>query len=246
MLKKYKLIACEILFREFSYCAASSNNIIDTVFLPKGLHDIGEEKMSETIQNEINNVDTSKYEAILLGYGLCNNGIRGIHSELPLVVPRAHDCITLLLGSKEKYTEYFHDNPGTFFRSPGWIERDTVIGENEDSVTSQLGMNKSYEDYVKEFGEENAVFIMETMHGLKNYKKITYIDTKVGNTSNLKNTAKKEAEDKNWEYEEVDGNKTLLQRLMDGEWSSEDFLVVDPNCKIAPSNTKEVVISQLT
>ena len=241
MIKKFKLIACEILFREFSFCAAESKNIIDTTFLPKGLHDIGEEKMVQAIQKEIDNVEVSNYEAILLGYGLCNNGIRGIHAKLPLVIPRAHDCITLLLGSKEKYSDYFYKNPGTFFRSPGWIERDSVLGENKESVTSQLGMEKSYEDYVKEFGEENAAFIMETMHGLKNYKKIAYIDTKVGNTSNFKKLTRKEAKEKDWEYEEISGSKILLQRLLDEDWNSKDFLIVKPNNKIIPTNSEDIV-----
>ena len=241
MSKKFKLIACEILFREFSFCASKSKNIIDTVFLPKGLHDVGEEKMVQAIQKEIDKVEVSDYAAILLGYGLCNNGIRGIHANLPIVIPRAHDCITLLLGSKEKYSDYFYNNPGTFFRSPGWIERDSILGENDESVTSQLGMNKSYEDYVKEFGEENAAFIMETMHGLKNYKKITYIDTKVGNVANYKKLSRKEADEKKWDFEEIDGSKILLQKLLDEEWNSDQFLIVKPNEKIIPTNSDDII-----
>jgi len=241
MSKKFKLIACEILFREFSYCAALCENIIDVSFLPKGLHDIGEEKMYEMLQKEIDSVDVSIYEAILLGYGLCNNGIRGLNADLPIVVPRAHDCITLLLGSKEKYSDYFDNNPGTYFMSPGWLERDTNLAENEESVTSQLGMNKSYEEYVKEYGEENAAYIMETLHGLKNYRKVAYIDTGVGNPEKNKKQTKECAEENGWEYEELDGSKNLLQRLLDGEWNSEEFLVVMPNNKIIPTNTEEII-----
>ena len=33
-----KVIACEISFREISFCAAQSPNIIDTEFLPQGYH----------------------------------------------------------------------------------------------------------------------------------------------------------------------------------------------------------------
>jgi len=65
-MKRYKVISCEIMFREVCLCASKSKNIVDTVFMPKGLHDIGEIKMHEKLQYEIDMVDTNKYDAILL------------------------------------------------------------------------------------------------------------------------------------------------------------------------------------
>ena len=55
---------------------------------------------------------------------LCNNGVAGLRTKrVSLIVPRTHDCITLLLGSKERYREYFDAHPGTYFHFTGWIER---------------------------------------------------------------------------------------------------------------------------
>jgi hypothetical protein len=48
-----------------------SPRVIDLVFLKKGLHDIGSEKMPASIQEAIDKADISKYSHILLGYGLC-------------------------------------------------------------------------------------------------------------------------------------------------------------------------------
>jgi hypothetical protein len=79
----------------------------------KGLHNLGDIKMRRILQEEIEKVEPDKYEAILLGYGLCNNGTLDLRAAVPVVIPKAHDCITLLLGSKEKYREYFDQNPGT-------------------------------------------------------------------------------------------------------------------------------------
>jgi len=110
--ERYKLIGCEILFREICHCASVSKNIIDVVFMQKGLHDVGEEKMSAALQEKIDETDVNAYNAILLCYGLCNYGTKGLRAALPIIIPRAHDCITLLLGSKEKYLDYFHSNPG--------------------------------------------------------------------------------------------------------------------------------------
>ena len=57
MPKRFKLIACEIMFREICFCASQSRNIIDIQFMPKGLHDIGESKMVIKLQAEIDQVD---------------------------------------------------------------------------------------------------------------------------------------------------------------------------------------------
>jgi hypothetical protein len=210
--------------------------------MPKGLHDIGEAKMSVQLQDEIDKVDPSLYSAILLGYGLCNNGVKGLHAKLPLVIPRAHDCITLLLGSKEKYAEYFLKNPGTFFKSTGWVERDKSGSDNQNSITTMLGMNKTYQEYVTLYGEENAKYLMETLGDtMKNYKKLAYIDTHVGDFAEYKNQTRKDAQEKGWEYEELSGDVNLLSRLLNGEWDKKEFLIVEPSCTLKPTYDDEII-----
>ena len=85
--KQYILIACAVLYRECYYCAAISKSIVDIKLCEKGFHDIGAEKMSTRLQSEIDAIDTNKYDAILLAYGLCNNGTAGLRSSIPIVVP---------------------------------------------------------------------------------------------------------------------------------------------------------------
>jgi len=191
------IIACEILFREISWCVSRSENVVDVRFLRKGLHDLGEKEMVAALQKEIDSVELERSEAILLGYGLCNNGIRGLRSKKSkLVVPRAHDCITLLLGSKERYRQYFDANPGTYFRSTGWAERD-VPAEQKGAYT-QLGLLPTYEEYVKKYGEDNAKFLMETMGSWeKNYSRMAYVDMGIPEFPDYSENAKKEAEEKN-------------------------------------------------
>jgi hypothetical protein len=238
---RYKLLTCAVLYRECYYCASKANNFIDVQIIEQGLHDVGSEKMSTRLQKEINKVDIEKYEAILLGYGLCNNGIVGLKSELPLVIPRGHDCITILLGSKEKYQKYFDANPGTFFQSAGWIEQAKDNLSNPESTTRLMGLGQ-YEEYVKEYGEENAKYIIESLGGgLNHYDKFAYIDTKVGNQYKLKEHAKQNAGENNWKYEELDGNTNLLLKMMNGEWDEEEFLVVKPGDTIEPSYCAKVI-----
>ena len=243
--KKYKLISCEILFRELCFCSARSKNLVDVEFLPKGLHDMGSEKMSTRLQEIIDKVEPSKYDAILLGYALCNNGIVGLNSKTRLVIPRAHDCITLLLGSKERYMEYHSNNSGAYYKSTGWVERDANPSEIGESIPQQLGITSTYQEYVEKYGEENAQYIMEmTGDWLKNYNKYTYIDTPVGDFSEYKELTKKAAAERNWEYEELDGDISLLQHLVDGNWDEKDFLVLEPNCSIKASYKDDIICSK--
>jgi len=117
-----KIIACEISFREMCIAAARSVNIVDFEFLTQGYHDnpdIGR----ALIQEKVDSVEDGKFDAILLGYGLCNNMLVGITAkQLPIIIPRAHDCITFFLGSKERYIEYFTAHPGTYYYTSGWLE----------------------------------------------------------------------------------------------------------------------------
>ncbi len=172
--KHYMLIACAVLYRECYYSAAISKNIIDIKLCEKGLHDIGAAKMSTRLQSEIDDIDPNNYDAILLAYGLCSNGTMGLRSKIPIVLPRAHDCITLLMGSKEKYQQYFNQNTGTFYRSSGWIERGTSSLDNPESTVSQMGIS-TYQEYVEKYGEDNAKYLMETLGSMAHYNKLAYI-----------------------------------------------------------------------
>jgi len=83
---RLKLISCEIFYREMCAVVARSPNCVDIEFLPYGLHTVGTGKMQERLQQAIDQVEPDKYEAILMGYGLCNNGICGLQAgQAPLV-----------------------------------------------------------------------------------------------------------------------------------------------------------------
>jgi len=254
--KRYKLLACEIFYREICLLAARSANIIDVEFLPKGLHDLGQEGMNQKLQKTLAGIDTSRYEAILLAYGRCNDGVVALEArEIPLVVPRAHDCITLFFGSAQAYEEYFQGHPGTYFRTTGWTERDTNLGDSfssqipgenptEKSVMSKLGLDLTYEEYVTKYGKENAQYIMETLGGWeKNYKYLTYIELDNPLDEEYAALAQIEAQEKDLEFQRLQGDLRLLRDLLEGDWSEEEFLVVKPGEKIASDNDGKVLIS---
>jgi len=242
--RKFKLIACDILLREACFCIARSKNIIDPVFMGKGLHSLCDGKMRELLQIEIDKVEPEKYDAILLGYGLCNNGTRDLHAAIPMVIPKAHDCITLLMGSKEKYRAFFDKNPGTYYLSPGWIERNTDQYEGQQTIPQQLGLN-TYEEYVAKYGEEDAQYIMETLGGgLNQYSKLAYIDSGIGIFPEHEREASNRAAQSGWSYEKLEGNCDLMQKLVDGDWPADEFVVVGPGQSIKPTHGDDVIAAR--
>src|SRR3989304_7605790 len=158
--KRFKIIACEIVFREISRLVSESPHIVDTLFLPKGLHDIETPQMRATIQEAIDKTDPKVYDAVLLGYGLCNGGTASLRSrEIPLVIPKAHDCVTFFFGSKEAYRRFFDEHPGTYYRTIGWSERD--FANVDGRVMDRLGLGGAYQEYACKYGSDNARYIME-------------------------------------------------------------------------------------
>lgn len=235
--KRFCIISCHVLWREFCYYCSHSDNIFNFVFLKQGLHSTPE-LLKKKLQEAIEAADGEGYDAILLGYGLCSNGIAGISAQKTRIVAvRAHDCITFLLGSKEAYKSYFDSNPGTYWYSPGWIETGTQPGKERYEAV--------YKEYLEKYGEDNAEYLMEMDQGwFSKYSNAAYVDIGVFNSEKYKEYAKECAKWLNWNYDEVIGSGRLISDLVDGNWKSEDYLIVEPGQRIVPSNDNRIIIAE--
>ena len=224
---RIRAVCCEIIYREACRTAADSPHVVDLDFLPKGLHDVGSEKMLARLQEVVDVVDPETYDATVLGYALCNNGTAGLKAtRTRLVIPRAHDCITFFMGSRRAYCEYFDAHPGTYYKTTGWFERGK--GGLEDDIPDQLGTNRTYREYVEKHGEENAKYIIKALGGWKTtYSQMTYIDMGFPMDDDYAVKAAVEAKENDWSFERIQGDSRLLKRLFDGPWDDEDFLTLD-------------------
>lgn len=225
---RLQMIVCQVIQREAYYCAARSRNVVDIVLLPKGLHDEPERLRAE-VQRRLDNEtapDGSRYDASLLGYGLCSNGVVGVTARIPVVVPRAHDCITLLLGSKEKYKEYFDTHHGIYWYSAGWIEHNRQPSRERYEQTRR--------EYEEKYGAENVEYLMSLEQGwMKEYSWATYVDWGFPDSKEHRHYTKESAAFLGWNYDEVPGDPDLMQRLVDGPWDEESFLVLQPGRRVA-------------
>ncbi len=230
---RIRVIACEVLFREVCVCAAHAKSVIDVTFVRRGLHDNPDE-LRATLQRLIDETDPQD-EAIALGYGLCSNGLAGLRARgIPLVIPRAHDCITLLLGSKEAYDQRFTARPGTYYYSGGWIERgdDRVPRRPEDGA----GLEASFEELVAKYGRDNAEYLWEFRASwIEHYTHAAHIDTALGDGDAYRRYTQQVARERGWEMEEIPGELGLLRALLDGEWDEARFLRVPPGHEVMQS-----------
>ena len=171
MINRYKLICCDVLFRMACRAAALSRNVIDMEFTKLQSHN-EPDALRKEIQGLIDKADADGlYEAVLFGYGLCGNSTAGLKARgIPLVVPRAHDCCTLFLGSRERFSECFGERLSSQWSSHGYLERSKTHAGGADYGKS-TGFGREYADLVGQYGEENAEYIWETLHPAHNIGK---------------------------------------------------------------------------
>ena len=188
-------------------------------------------------------VDGEKYDAVVLAYGLCGKALDGITAmKTALVLPKAHDCITVFLGSRDRYQEKFQEEPGTF-----WYIRDYVERSSEDELDGFGGpglyedADRLFHEYVEKYGEDNALFLMKEMSAWQShYKRAVFIDTGIGPPDGTSSIARQKAHSQGWNYQELKADFVLLERLLEGDWQ-EDFLVLNPGQKIQMAVTDEVI-----
>jgi len=218
------IVACRVMEPELEK-ARDQDSGVEIRYLDQGLHR-PPEKMADLIQPQIDEA-AQNAARIVLGYGLCSNGIVGVKAgRQGLLIPSCHDCIAFFLGSPEAYGKAFEERPGTYYLTPGWVsERKDPLGIVED-------------DYTARVGREMAVWAMK--EELKHYTHISLINTGIGDLEPLRERAMENARFFEKKYKEVQGNLTYFRKLIYGPYEDDDFFVIEPGQKIA----QEVFLTQ--
>jgi hypothetical protein len=206
------VIACRVMEPEIEAARAGSQ-AVEIVYLEQGLHRTPK-RLPELLQEQIDRA-ASHASAIILGYGLCSNGLVGVTARRQkLIVPRCHDCISLFLGSPARYEQVFNDHPGTYYLTPGWVK------ENRDP------MGVYQVEYLPKYGKETALWAIR--ESLKNYTHIALINSGMAENEAVRRRALENAEFLNMAYIEIEGNLSYFEKILRGPYNSEDFLHLQP------------------
>ncbi len=242
---KLLAIACDVVARPVYLCAARSPHVVDIALFGRGLHS-EPPLLRQRLQRAIDEAPAG-YDAIVLGYGLCGGATAGIEARaIPVVLPRAHDCITLFLGARERYEAQVRDTPATYWYVADQLERRDgyrpgggiglgVGGDSDDDIEAVRA------EYVEKYGEDNADYLMEVMGAWKtHYQRAAFVGMGVGDETASRAFAQEQADRRGWEFEAMEGSMVLLRRLIDAEWDN-DVLVLQPGERLAMSYDEDVV-----
>jgi len=206
------IITCQVMKPELDNLAGEDNSI-EIRYLESSLHE-RPKKMPKLLQEQIDIAE--KYASqIILSYGLCSNGVVGIKApKQGLIIPKVHDCISLFLGSRQAYDKIFHERPGTYYLTPGWVE----VGNDP------LGYMEK--DYVPKMGREMAEWGIK--EELKNYTHIVLINTKSRDMEPFRKIAKENAAFLGKKYEEISGSQDYFRKILFGPYDKKDFVLLQP------------------
>lgn len=209
------VIACRIMEPEIE-AARRGDSRVHTFYLDQELHRTPVQ-MAEKVQEVIDRVDRS-VDRMVLGYGLCSNGIVGVKAgPQEMFVPRCHDCIGFFLGSPQAYLDDFHSRPGSYYLTPGWIsERKDPLSIIED-------------DYVPRYGREIAEWAKK--EELKHYTHIVLVDTGAGaaDLGAMRQIGMKNAEFFGMKYLEIEGRSgEFFKKLVCGPYPDDEFIRLAP------------------
>lgn len=234
------IIACRIFSRELSWLAAQSKNQVDITWIGRGLHNEPAQlrrRLSDAVDSIYAQLESGELEYkpdyIVLGYGLCSNGVVGVRCrDIPIIVPRTDDCIALFMGSQERYFKEFSESGGAFWLNSGWLEQSLRLFDTEDL------QRRRWLEYAEKFGEENADYLIEVEGSwMSNYSTLGYIHSSVYDAAENLAQARMEATKRDWRLHELDDDLRLLRMMVDGTWNDREFLILKPGEAIAPDYT---------
>jgi len=215
------IIACQVLQNMLERLLP--NGLAQQVtFMDYGLHRVPS-KMTWTLQDAIDAIEEPSL--VVLGYGLCGNGLDGIRAgNHTLLAPRADDCIAILLGSRQAYLREFEAVPGTYYLSKGWLE----------SGSHPL---KEYEECTEKYGPEDAAWIMDQQY--QHYERLVLVTHSLADMEKYRPQAQEVAcycEQWGMRYEEILGSDEFVRRLVEVaaalDKADDNFVVIPPGGEI--------------
>jgi hypothetical protein len=234
-LPRVLLLACRVFEHEIAQHAAGAKHIVETRFFEMGLHD-RPDQLRATLQAELAlAAPRDDIEAVILAYGLCGRGTAGLQPERhQLVIPRAHDCITVFMGSKEAYAEHQRRCPSCYYYTPGWNRQRRVPGP-EKLAALKL-------ELAARFDADDVEYLVESERAQwASHDTVTYLDLGTEDAEAEADYARRCAAWLGWKFERLQGNAKLLRDLLWCHWDAERFQIIAPGQRLGHSPDDKIL-----
>jgi len=214
------IIACRTIADELNIALKETGCEYPVLWIDSGLH-INPESLKKRLQEELDSL--KGIEQVLLAFGYCGNALLGLKANnFRMIFPRADDCITILLGSRDKRKE-ISGEMGTYFLTKGWLDYERNIWAE-------------YRDSVKRMGREKTDRIYKLL--LKHYERLGIIETGAYNLEDFLKTTEIISRELKLKHQVIPGTLAYLKKLLTGPWDSE-FVLIKPGEEISISHIYE-------
>jgi hypothetical protein len=191
------------------------------IYTDMGLHETPA-KLTVAVQEAIDAIEEPSL--VVLGYGLCGNGLAGVQAKAhTLLIPRTDDCVALFMGSYDAYSQEM-SNAGTYFLTKGWLE----------SNTTPVGQ---YESYRQKYSEDDVDYMMDMQ--FQHYDRLLFVAPNKKEAKEYRGMAQEVAEFcQRWQmaYEEYVGSDDYFKALIDSmhapEEAGSEFVLIPPGGEI--------------
>ncbi len=212
MSKNTCIICCKTISEELLAAMESTGCTFPVLWIESGLHNVPR-KLHKVLQDTVDEAEKTGAERILVAMGFCGNSLENLKTETAeLILPRADDCITLLLGSFRR-RQQIQNEAGTYFMTKGWIE-------------GERNIMREYEYTMEKYGEEMGEEIFDMMFG--NYRRIGILETGCYDMEPVLAETERIARTLHLAWEKFSGSNEYLKKLMTGPWDEDSFVTLQP------------------
>ena len=205
------VVCCETLKDEMALAVERTGCDLPFLWLKSGLHN-SPEVLREKLQEVLDGIEG--YRRVLLGFGFCGNALAGLCTkDFEMIIPRADDCITILLGSVA--VRQSHER--CYFLTKGWLD----------------GERNIYQEYlysVEKYGLEMGKKIGKMLLG--SYHNLAVLDTGAFPLDALCEQTRPIAKELELEHLVIPASIEFLEALLAGPWPRERFLTIPPHTEI--------------
>lgn len=204
------IVACRTLEQELLCAMERIGCTLPVRWIESGLHNVPK-KLNARLQELLD--DCGGFDTVVLAMGFCGNSVVGLKTgSFRLVIPRADDCISLLLGQEQR-----RSFSATYFLTEGWLK-------GERNIWAE------YQNCVSRYGQEQGRQIFDAMFA--HYRFLALVDSGAYDSSAAREQSMDISRQLGLAFRSIPGSLEHIEHLVLGNWDSSTHLILPPNSTV--------------